>query len=250
MKRYITVFAIMFLITFSLSIYADDYKSNAKDDIGKAQKIQEKLLKDKDLQEYIPYDLYHSAADNLKQAAYQYDEEKEYAVASYYGVLSLVEFETAKITAETRLLKYKTVLAEKDQYMNAAKKEMLKAAVAGAGLSKTGKSYKANAEDISIFKSGTLTITESGERILNEIYKVVKLYPESKLLIKGHTGKQDNNNSKSEQKANKISEYFKVTKGMDEKRIEVKGVGNQEPLEIGGKEKRVDRIEVIIIGVE
>jgi len=127
---------------------------------------------------------------------------------------------------------------------------MLKAAIAGASLVKKGRSYLSNIEDKNMFKRKSLKLLDKGESVLNKILQVTRLYPDSKLLIKGHTRYRDRDNKKSKQKADKVAEYFVMTKGMDDSRISVKGVGNQEPIEVRGKDRKVDRIEVIITGVK
>ena len=127
---------------------------------------------------------------------------------------------------------------------------MLKAAIVGASLKKKGRSYVAQIEDKHLFKRRSLKLVDKGEAVLNKILQVTKLYPEAKLLIKGHTRYRDRDNKKSKQKADKISEYYVMTKGVKESRIEVKGVGNQEPMEVGGRDRKVDRVEIIITGVK
>ncbi len=244
------VISLFIIIFFAASLRAANYKSLAKDDIGDAKKAEDKMVKDKDLQDYIPYALYHEAKNYLKDAAFQYDDKSEYELSSYFAVLSKISFETARVVAETRLMKNKLLLAEMDTYKNAAREEMLKAAIQGAGLAKKGKSYITNVEDGKMFKAGSLVVLPGGEDVLNKIYQVTKLYPQSKLLIKGHTRLRDKDNANSRLKAEKISEFFVMNKGMDQARIEVKGVGDQEPMDVGGRDKKVDRVEIIILGVD
>ena len=249
-RNIIYIFILIITFAFNIGSYAGSYKAIAKDDYGKADKLQQKLLKNKELQPFIPYKNYHEGANSLINAAHQFEEEKEYELASYYAVLAKVEFATAKFIARTRLLRYKILLAERDEYKNAAKKEMLKGAISGANLVKRGKSYCTNIEDKIIFKRRSLKMLSKGEMILNKIYQVIKLYPESRLIIKGHTSKRDRNNKRSKQKADKVAEYFIMTKGVDEKRIDAKGIGNQEPLEVRGRDRRINRVEIVILGVK
>lgn len=241
---------VVFTLVSSTGLFAASYKSIARDDISRAKKLEKKLKSDKNLQEYIPYQNYHDGINYLKSAARQYDDESEYEIASYYGVLSRIEFEIAKMVAETREYRHKILLAERDEYKNAAKAEMLKAAIAGARLVKKGKAYFTNIEDKLMFKSRSLKLLDKGEDVLNKIYQVTKLYPESKLFIKGHTRYRDRDNKKSRLKADKIAEFFIMTKGVEESRIDVKGIGDQEPMEVSGRDRKVDRVEIIITGVD
>ncbi len=249
-RNIIYVFILVIAFAFSMDSFAASYKGIAKDDYSKAHKLQKKLLKSKALQSYIPYKNYHEGVTKLTKAAHQYEEEGEYELASYYAVLARVELETARLIAKTRLYKHKILLAERDEYKNAAKKEMLKGAIAGANLVKKGRSYVSNIENKNIFKRRSLKLLSKGEAMLSKIHQVMKLYPESRLIIKGHTSKYDRNNKASKQKADKIAEYFIMTKGVDETRIDVKGVGNQEPMEVRGKDRRVSRVEIVILGVK
>ena len=137
-----------------------------------------------------------------------------------------------------------------ETYKNAAREEMLKAAIDGAGLARQGKSYIANIEDSIMYKSWSLVILPKGEDILNKIFQVTKLYPQSKLIIKVHTRLRNKDNINSRLKADKISEYFILNKGMEQTRIDFKGVGDQEPMDVGGKDKKVDRVEIIFLGAE
>ncbi len=251
MKKYLIFFVVILVsFVFSVDSFAVSYKSLAKDDIGMAHKVQKKLHKKGNLQPFIPYKNYHDGAKYLDKAAHEYDDEENYEIASYYAILAFVEFEIAKNVAQARLYKHKLLIAERDEYKNAAKNEMLKAAIAGANLVKTGRVYIANIEDKNLFKSRSLKLLPKGEAVLNKILQVTKLYPESKLLIKGHTRYRDRDNKRSKQKADKISEYYVMTKGLDEIRLNVKGVGNQEPMEVRGKDRKVERIEIIITGVK
>lgn len=226
------------------------YKSIARYDIKKAAKLQKKLKKNKKLEMHIPYKNYHIGSDYLKKADYQYSEEGEYELASYFAVLSKVEFQTAEVIAKTRLYKKKILIAERDEYREAAKKGMLKAAIASAGLTKKGKSYYTNIEDKFLFKRRSLRLSDRGERTLKNIYKVLKLFPESNLLIKGHTRRRDRYNKRSQRKSEKIAEYFQTTRGVDETRIKTRGYGNSEPMEVRGRNRRVDRVEIYIFDID
>ncbi len=251
MKRIIIyVFILVITFVFSVDSFAASYKAIAKDDYSKADRLHKKLIKSKDLQLYIPYMNYYRGAKNLSKAKYQFEEKEEYELASYHAVIAQIELQTAKLIAKTRLYRYKIMLAEKDEYKNAAKKEMLKAAIAGANLVKVGRSYKSNIEDKIMFKRRSLKLLSKGEGMLNKIHLVMKLYPESRIIIKGHTRKYDRNNKRSKQKADKVAEYFIMAKGVDTDRIDVKGIGNQEPMEVRGKDRRTDRVEIIILGVK
>ena len=150
-------------------------------------------------------------------------------------------------------MKYEMLVSERDYYKKAAKKEMLKVAIISASLEKKGRSYKGSTITKKLFKRRTNTISPGGKKIFSKIFEVLKLYPKSKIVIKGHTKYRDRNMTKSTGKAKAISEYLVTELGLKEKRVSTEGMGNTQPVEVKKygrtRMQTQDRVEIIITGV-
>jgi len=245
--KYLT--AIIIFCFLSSAIVASP-KSSAKQDIEGAKNIYSKLTKKKEIQKYIPYQQFYDARLNYDQAIHQFEDESEYEAASYYAVLAKIQFSSARLVARTRMYEFKIVALERDYYKKAAKKEMLKSAIISANLSKIGKAYKGVLQDKLMFHRRTFSLTDKkGKKILDKIYDVLELYPDSRILVKGHTKFRDRGESKSAQKANAVAEYLTMVKGLDPKRISTKPIGNSQPMKVGKYMRKINRVEIVITGV-
>jgi len=248
----VSLFALLAGYEFS---FAGNAKSNAKFEIDKGLKLHKKIESDKELADFYPHIEYNKGFTHLNEAINQFKNESEFELASYYAVLAIIEFETARAIAETRSYRYKTLENEVKFFKNAAKEQMLKTAIMAANLEKIGKAYQGMVEDKDLFVGRTVTLDPRAKKnILDKILDVVKLYPESKIIIKGHTRYTDRDNTKSLQKAKSVAEYFTIEKGLKEDTVSIEGMGNSQPLMIKSGTrlfpKPADRVELVITGLD
>lgn len=77
------------------------------------------------------------------------------------------------------------------------------------------------------------TITPKGEKILHRIAEFLKLHPEYKVEIRGHTdsiGDREFNQEISVRRAEKVRDYFVEVKGLSAEKFEAIGCGDSEPI--------------------
>lgn len=258
MKRLI-IFTSLLLTALILFASHNDFawaskKSEVKVDISEAKKLMEKLERDDELKEFIPYRNYYDAKIYLDTASYQFNEEKEYLMAGYYAILAIVEIETTFANARARQARYKKQQIEKDFLkklaLSSSKKSGMKIIMMEADLQKDGSNYKRVLLDSIIFNKNSFTINDKGKEILNPIYAVLKAYPRSKISVIGHTKAKDSGNTQSQKKADALTLYFTKNKGVSQKRIVSEGMGNSYPIEINKKIQSMDRVEIVISGIK
>ncbi|MCP4132123.1 MAG: OmpA family protein [bacterium] len=246
MKRIMLYLGVVaFIITCSVQLFADS-KSDAKVELGEARRQYKHIKKQKKLHPYVSFANYSRGVTLLEKARIQFEEEREYDLASYFAVLARVEFETAVTIARGRLLEHKSLLFERDYFKKAYQDEKLKGYFISSNLEKTGKAYKGYLVDSRLFVRKTFNLSRDAQkRILDKLYRVLKLYPRSKVIIKGHTAGYDRNNVKSTRKASVVGEYLITVKGVHSSRITTKGLGSSQPV----RKRKIDRVEIIITGV-
>jgi OOP family OmpA-OmpF porin len=82
------------------------------------------------------------------------------------------------------------------------------------------------------FDFGKATIRKESNKVLDDAIKVLKQYPELKIMVSGHTdnvGEPQKNVELSQERANSVKEYM-VGKGIETGRIETRGAGPNEPV--------------------
>ena len=82
-----------------------------------------------------------------------------------------------------------------------------------------------------LFDSGSASVSESSERELFKILNLMKFHPEMSLDIFGHTdnvGSEETNQRISQLRAQAIADFL-ISKGINEKRINVQGLGEAYP---------------------
>ena len=102
------------------------------------------------------------------------------------------------------------------------------------------------------FDTGKDTIRPVSEPVLENALIVLVEYPRTRIEISGHSddvGKREDNVELSKKRAESVKNWF-VAKGVDEKRIETRGVGPDEPISdnktAAGKQKN-RRIEFKLV---
>ena len=103
------------------------------------------------------------------------------------------------------------------------------------------------------FPSGQSRIESQNFALLNKINKAIQKFPDSKLLVSGHTdsrGDEKINLSLSQGRASNVAKFLIETGGIDAKRITVRGYGEAKPVasnENAGGRSLNRRVEVLII---
>ncbi len=83
------------------------------------------------------------------------------------------------------------------------------------------------------FETNSAYVKNTSKKILKDIVKIMKKYPDYKLSVYGHTdnvGKSEDNLKLSSARANTCMKYI-IRKGVDADRIDAKGFGDSKPLE-------------------
>jgi len=277
--RKITILILIFFI-----FYANNAFSWEKEDASKAIQIAEKRLNSVDkmsgLYTYVPYDTYHDAIIFLIISR-NYLKDGKINLSYFYATLSIIKVKTAINIAKTRSFNYKTLLLEaefqktktsrcynevkviKSEFKKAIvkkdieKKQIIKVVdtkfkslklIINANLIKKGSAFTVTLFDRDIFEKGEYTLNSYGMDILDNIIKVMNKYPKSEIQIIGHTRFLDKKR-KSEKKAKALSNYF-TKNGIEQNSIEITGLGNREVMNTAMGFRRVDRIVIVITGIE
>ncbi len=246
MKRFLTLIFIPF---FALTLLADDRDATIKQ-IQDAESAMIELEKNIEVSRFIPYDIYNDAVVNTITAR-NLLKEKKLNNAFYYATLSLIKIRTAEIKAKTRMLKYKIIEYERDYYKNSGahvKSTGNESAIVDANLFKKGNALRRELTDSDILNQKGTRLSKYGKESLDSIAKVLKLYPSSVISIIGHTSYSDPRKN-SLKKARFISAYIKKH-GIENKRIKVAGLGNKVVMKTPIGFRRINRVEIIITGIQ
>ena len=258
MKKYLKLllYPVLFIIIYQTPSFSWDKKS-ANTALKQINDLSIAMDKNKKLNNYYPYNIYQNAMTNLKQAQAEYND-SEYDVAFFCASLAKIQLEKAIILAETQRNSFYKLLLEKKFYKALSKKNSSKPsnqgdlstleAILDANLQKKGKYYNLELPDKNIFVRNTFYLDKEGQTALDKILVVLQLYPTSEIKIVGHTSTFDEKRQ-SDYKANVVANYF-MKKEIDPKRIETLGIGNVEVMETPIGYRRVDRVELIITGLE
>src|SRR3954451_139227 len=114
--------------------------------------------------------------------------------------------------------------------MDAQAKELTQA-VPTAQVARVGEGINMTFESGLMFKVNSSDISDSYKNDLNSAAEVFVKYPETNIIIEGHTdntGKDDLNMSLSEKRAKAVSAYL-VSKGVAESRLTTKWYGETQP---------------------
>ncbi|MCK4493584.1 MAG: OmpA family protein, partial [Methylococcales bacterium] len=107
-----------------------------------------------------------------------------------------------------------------------------------------------------IFASGTESLTLDDKRQLDTAEKTLKHYPHFRILVKGHTstrGDETLNTVLSQDRADAVARYLKITHNIPEQRIKAFGYGGTQPLVRQASESqraynyRLPRVELILV---
>jgi outer membrane protein OmpA-like peptidoglycan-associated protein len=107
----------------------------------------------------------------------------------------------------------------------------LKQAIPSAQVERVGEGINMTFQSGLMFSINSDKIADSAKNDLEAAAAVFKKYPETNLLIEGHTddtGKDDYNMTLSEKRANAVADYL-ISKGVASNRIERKWYGENQP---------------------
>ena len=82
------------------------------------------------------------------------------------------------------------------------------------------------------FDTGKASLRKDSYKELNDLYRFLKLKPEIKILVAGHTdntGNSEQNKTLSENRANAVKSFL-IKKGIAANRIQTKGYGDTQPV--------------------
>ncbi|MCK5925323.1 MAG: OmpA family protein, partial [Methylococcales bacterium] len=107
-----------------------------------------------------------------------------------------------------------------------------------------------------IFASGTESLTLDDKRQLDTAEKTLKHYPNFRILVKGHTsmrGEPELNQGLSQDRADAVARYLKITHNIPDQRIKAIGYGGTQPLARQASESqraynyRLPRVELLLV---
>ncbi|MDP2933074.1 MAG: phosphate ABC transporter substrate-binding/OmpA family protein, partial [bacterium] len=110
-----------------------------------------------------------------------------------------------------------------------------------------------------IFPPGSSELDNTGKEVLDEAMKSVQHYPNFRILIKGHTsldGEEEENKKLSQERAEAVARYLNVVYSMDLNRLRPMGVGSSQKLKQQTDESkrtwyyRLARVELVLVREE
>jgi outer membrane protein OmpA-like peptidoglycan-associated protein/ABC-type taurine transport system substrate-binding protein len=107
-----------------------------------------------------------------------------------------------------------------------------------------------------VFQHGTAELDLLAKQVVDHAAERVKHYPNFRILVKGHTdprGDETENLRLSEERAEAVARYLKVTYNISENRIRARGFGGTKPLPQKSDESRrawiyrLPRVEIVLV---
>ncbi len=103
-----------------------------------------------------------------------------------------------------------------------------------------------------LFDFNSFVLRENTKKILDEIYNILKQYPEREIQISGHTdniGSDEYNLNLSEKRAEEVAKYL-IQKGLNEDQISFSGYGSSQPVapnDTPENRAKNRRVEILIV---
>ena len=215
-----------------------------------AQKKMSDLEYNFELKKFIPHDYYAEAVISLRKAGLAM-EKKDYLNAYYHSSMAIVKTETTTVFALVRKTREALTKLEID-HLKKQKPKIVKMPTANeiidANLLKKGNVYRVVFPDKNIFVSGKYTLNEFGKESLYKLVGVLEKYKKATIRIAGHSKNRDLKYY-TKRKADFIRKFL-AESGIDEGRISTVGVGNHEAMDTAVGFRRVNRIEIVISGID
>ncbi len=249
-KKIFTVLIIV--ISSQYSLFAWD-AGKVKKSIQKAESYISEIESNIHLKEFIPYEYYSSAVVNIRNARNELLK-KEYNVAYFYSEVAYIKLKAAYYFAKARKIRFDEIVYERDHYKNNKKYLDNRASdsnlryIIEANLFKKNNIFKIEFLDKEIFTGSRLRISSHGKLLIDRIIKVLTAYKKCRVKLVGHSGFNDFKKI-SGYKARIIKRYM-TEKGIDPDRIDAFGAGNRIVMKTPLGYRRINRIEIIVSGIE
>jgi outer membrane protein OmpA-like peptidoglycan-associated protein len=117
-----------------------------------------------------------------------------------------------------------------------------------AGLEKKQSVYVRSINDDEIFHADGFTVNTNGKNILNRVIDLMKENPESKITVISHLHRRDNHGI-GLRKSDAVRSFISG-RGINAGRITTISSGSREVVKSGSGFRRIDRIEIIISGID
>jgi len=107
----------------------------------------------------------------------------------------------------------------------------IKQQIPDAQVERVGEGINVTFNSALLFTINSSTLSDSAQVSLNKVAKIFKKYPETNILVEGHTddtGSDTYNMQLSEKRAEAVSGYL-ISKGVDQNRFNVKWYGESQP---------------------
>ncbi len=246
--KLLPVFLIIIFL-FTLPVYSKD-KNGSLQAIEQAENSLKTLDSLVDQKQYIPNDLYNDAVINIINARTQWDKD-EFLSAYYLATVAFIKLESAKYYSMAKDNKNKKLMLELDFYKKqkqpSGNLDKRINAILDSGLIRKKDLFTITIMDKNLFKGNDFKLSEEGINKLSRIIEVIKLFPECTVKIAGHSSAFDYKDY-TKYKAETILKYL-ISSGVNSKSITSSGIGNNEVMETPIGYKRLDRIEIIISGI-
>lgn len=137
------------------------------------------------------------------------------------------------------------------KYMDKQKRELEQKLGETATVERVGEGIKVTFDSGLLFSINSSNLTPEMRNTLKEFAATLKEYPETNVLIDGHTdstGTEKHNMNLSEQRANSVSSYLS-SQGVASSRLGIRGFGESQPIANNGTEagrKQNRRVEVAL----
>ncbi len=230
-------------------------KGSCKKLIEKADNAIVNIDNNFDIKDFLPFDYYTESIINIRNARKEMENE-EYELAFFYTSIALVKLETARIYAEARKIERDILIYERNYYRvmkNKNDKEPVKTTsdlseIIEANLQKKGNIFRIEILDKNLFEKRRFRLSKRGLKTMEKIIRVLEKYGNSKLKIVGHTSFTDYKNF-SERKSKRLKKFF-IANNINGDRISAIGAGNRIVMNTAIGFRRIDRVELIISGIE
>jgi len=247
-QRIILSFCLIFIFSTNLMAWN---KNKSILMIQEAESMVNDLDYNYELKEFIPHDEYSEAVISIRSARIQFDKDN-FKMAYFYAAISIVKIETTSIIAKARKARYEKLSLERDYYRDhqaiTEKSTAPGNEIVDAGLLKKDNVYRTIMLDKRIFTQKGYRLTKSARNQLDRIAAVLEKHPQAGIKIVGHSSYRDLKYY-TRRKAESIKNYL-ISKGTTTDRISVIGLGNTEAMDTAVGYRRIDRIEIIITGIE
>lgn len=244
-SKIIALFISFFI--FSLPVEAKN-KNEAAQVLSDAENLLERIDLNKTLSNNLPGEIYSRAVINIIKAS-NYMEASDFDNAYFYATDAIIKLQASEVMAKSRDLKDKKIENELLFYKSRGGTSCEKVTlVMRANLQKKGKVYSVFYHDIEIFENNSVHLKSSGKNKIETLIAILKEFPGSSIKVIVHTANNDYNRF-SEFKAEAVNKFI-VRKGIAKERVSSSGIGNREVLDPGLGFKRIDRIEIVVSGLD